>query len=161
MAAMMNAAMMRAAVAAAVLGAAGVAAQEDYGSRLGRREEGRTVYYSSGTPLRMEAVSPSLRKWYLPQELSSQYYRQWEYTNYASERYLRYLGPQLEGSYFYDLYGRFLTRGWLVYDWRQVQPAVSNGSGIFKTGQFGGLFGNLVLSRDAKGENHISIAIGD
>ena len=161
MGSMMNAAMMRAAVAAVVLGAVGVAAQEEYGSRLGRREEGRTVYYSSGTPLSMEAISPSLRKWYLPQELSSQYYRQWEYTNYASERYLRYLGPQLEGSYFYDLYGRFLTRGWLVYDWRQVQPAVSNGSGIFKTGQYGGLFGNLVLSHDAKGQHHISIAIGD
>ena len=34
-----------------------------------------------------------------------------------------------------------------------MQPAASNGSGLFKTGQYGGLFGNLVLSRDAKGHD--------
>ena len=104
----------------ALLGAVPLSAQrEDYGSRLGRIETGQPIYYSAGTGLRMEAVYPSLQKWYLPQEIAGEYRRQWAYTNYARDPYRRYLDPGLEGGYFYDLYGRFLNKGWLIYDWRQ------------------------------------------
>ena len=117
----------------ALLGAAPLSAQrEDYGSRLGRIETGQPIYYSAGTGLRMEAVYPSLQKWYLPQEIAGEYRRQWAYTNYARDPYRRYLDPGLEGGYFYDLYGRFLNKGWLIYDWRQVQPTGSGGSGILQ-----------------------------
>ena len=42
--------------------------------------------------------------------------------NYAREPYRRYLDRNLDGNYFYDAYGDFITRGYLVYDWRQTQP---------------------------------------
>ena len=137
------------------------AQREDYGSRLGRIEAGQPIYYSSGTGLRMEAVYPSLQKWYLPQEIAGEYRRQWSYTNYARDPYRRYLDPGLEGGYFYDLYGRFLNKGWLVYDWRQIQPTGSGGSGILQAGQYGSWFSNLVLAGDTKGQHYFSVLIGD
>ena len=136
-------------------------AQEDYGNRLGRFEEGRVVYYAKGTGVRMEAIDPSLKKWYLPQETWGQYRRQWEYTNFAKNPYRRYLDSTQEGNYFYDLYGRFLNKGWLVFDWRQMQPTSSEGSGILQAGPYGSWFGNLIIAADTKGQHHFSVSIGD
>jgi len=141
--------------------AAAAHSEEDYGNRLGRYEDGRVVYYSSGTALRMEAIDPSVKKWYLPQEVAGEYRSQWEYTNYAKNPYRWYLNPSNEGDYFYDLYGRFLNKGWLVYDWRQTQPTTSEGSGILQSGQYSGSFSNLVISTDTKGQHHLSVSIGD
>lgn len=122
----------------------------------------RTVYYSVGPTLQMGAFYPSLKKWYLPQEVASESRWQWEYTNYARSYYLRYIEPEQEGDHFYDLYGRFLTHGWLIYDWRQVQPSSSQGTGIFKSkGRYDGWFNNLLMSSDTKGQHHFSVTIGD
>ena len=136
-------------------------AQEDYGNRLGRSEIGGPVYYSGGTNIRMEAIHPSMQKWYMPQEMAGTYRRQWDYTNYARNRYLPYRGPLQEGDYFYDLYGRFLQKGWLVYDWRQVQPASFQGSSILKTNPYSSWFNKLVVSSDIRGQHRFSVLIGD
>lgn len=38
----------------------------------------------------MEALNPTLRKWYVPQELYKVYgWKQWQYSNYAREHYKR------------------------------------------------------------------------
>ena len=146
---------------AAVSAAQPLIAQQDYGNLLGRMEADKRVYYSTGTSLRMEAVQPSMQKWYIPQGGGGQFQRQWEYTNYAEERYLRYLEPALEGEYFYDLYGRFLQRGWLIYDWRQDRPQAFEGSSILKSPQYGSWFKKLVVSSDTRGQHSFSVVIGD
>ena len=72
----------------------------------------------------------------MPQELFNEYqWRQQGYTNYARRNYERYVSTSLEGEYFYDLYGNFLTRGQLVYDWRVSSPQ-TGGSNLLKTNYF-------------------------
>ena len=138
------------------------AAQSDYGNRLGIRESGRAIYSSAAPSLRPDAFVPSLKKWYLPQEVANHYRWRWEAgTNYAHERYLRYLSTDQEGDNHYDLYGRLLTRGWLIYDWQQSQPRTSEGNLLHKTDRYKDLFGSLVVSADAKGQHHFRVSIGD
>ena len=137
------------------------AAEDSYGGRLWQYEGDRFVQYATGTNLMMEAIDPSLRKWYLPQEVAAERTYQWEYTNYARTRYRRYQDANLEGDYFYDQFGRFLSKGWVVYDWRQVQPASSEGSRVIKSSQYSAWFSKLVLSSDSKGQHHFSVMVGD
>ena len=63
--------------------------------------------------MQQEAFVPALKRWYMPQEIVSEYRWQWEYTNYARDPYRRYFSPEQEGDYFYDLYGRYLDQ-WLA-----------------------------------------------
>ena len=138
------------------------APQSDYGNRLGIRESGRAIYYSAAPSLRPDALVPSLKKWYMPPEVAHHYRWRWEAgTNYARERYLRYLAIDQEGDNHYDLYGRLLTRGWLIYDWQQSQPRTSEGNLLHKTERYKDLFGTLVVSADAKGQHHFRVSIGD
>ena len=138
------------------------ASQSDYGNRLGIRESGRAIYYSTAPSRRTDAFVPSLKKWYMPQEVANHYRWRWEAgTNYAHERYLRYLSTDQEGDNHYDLYGRLLTRGWLIYDWQQSQPRTSEGNLLHKTERYKSLFGSLVVSADAKGQHHFRVSIGD
>ena len=138
------------------------ASQSDYGNRLGIRESGRAIYYSAAPSPRTDAFVPSLKKWYMPQEVANHYRWRWEAgTNYAHERYLRYLSTDQEGDNHYDLYGRLLTRGWLIYDWQQSQPRTSEGNLLHKTDRYKDLFGSLVVSSDAKGQHHFRVSIGD
>ncbi len=138
------------------------ASQSDYGNRLGIRESGRAIYYSAAPSPRTDAFVPSLKKWYMPQEVANHYRWRWEAgTNYAHERYLRYLSTDQEGDNHYDLYGRLLTRGWLIYDWQQSQPRTSEGNLLHKTDRYKDLFSSLVVSADAKGQHHFRVSIGD
>jgi len=90
-------------------------AQLDYGHRLGQRVGERLVYPASGAEVLMEAIEPTIMRSHLPQELFVEYgRRQWQYTNYAREPYRRYLSLLQEGSPFFDAYGNYITRGWLV-----------------------------------------------
>ena len=147
---------------AVALAVAPGASESDYGNRLGIRESGRAIYYSTAPSLRPDAFVPSLKKWYMPQEVANHYRWQWEAgTNYARERYLRYLATQQEGDNYYDLYGRLLTRGWLIYDWQQSQPRTSEGNLLHKTDRYKDLFSSLVVSADAKGQHHFRVSIGD
>ena len=71
----------------ALLGlAADVVAQVDYGNRLGRRVGGRNTYSASGVSIEIGSLDPTVQRWYMPQELFSEYgRRQWEQTNYSQD----------------------------------------------------------------------------
>ena len=132
----------------------------DYGSRLGQQRGGEVSYEPVGPGVLFDALDPAVQRWYVPQELNLLYqWKQWEYTNYAREYYQRYVSTTIEGDYFYDLYGSFISRGWLIYDWRQQQPQ-QFGSTIFKDPKFNGWFNRVVISSDHKGQYHLALTIG-
>jgi hypothetical protein len=109
---------------------------QDYGNRLGVQRGGAVSFEPQGPGVLFGALDPAVKKWYVPQELFTDYgWRQWEYSNYAQDPYERYVNTTREGDYFYDVYGNFTTRGWLIYDWRQFQPQPL-GSGIFQSTRF-------------------------
>ena len=100
----------------------------------------------------LNALDPAVRRWYVPQELYSEYHwRQWEYTNYARNPYERYVETTLEGDYFYDLYGNFLTRGWLIFNNSQSKPQ-QFGNVLFKSSRFQSWFSEVVVAQDNKGQ---------
>lgn len=135
---------------------------QTYGARLGTVQRGGKVSFEpTGPGVLFDALDPVVRKWYVPQELYAEYgWRQWEYNNYAREQYQRYVNTSIEGNYFYDVYGNFLTRGWLVYDWREEAP-LPFGSRLQKTGRFSGFFNSLVVASDHKGQYHYSLTLGN
>ena len=136
-------------------------AQEDYGSRLGVRRGDVSTYEPQGTSVLFGALDPAMRRWYVPQELYHEYgWRQWASTNYARDRFQRYVSVTLEGDYFYDVYGKFITKGWLMYDLHQTQPQTQFGSSFFKNQRFTSWFNGLVIASDQKGQYHYSLNIG-
>lgn len=137
-------------------------AQQDYGTRLGRRSNGELVYAAEGPGTLMEAADPLIQKRYLPQELYREYgWRSWDYTNYATNPYKVFVDPNLWGDNFYDVYGNFLTRGWLVYNWTEEHPRISEGSRVLKRGEYSGFFRSLVVASDVKDQYSFSISVGD
>ena len=66
-----------------------------------------------------------------------------------------------EGFYFYDPYGDLITRGWLVYDWRQTQPLTSESNRLTKRREHLSWFNRLLISSDRGGGYSYSITIGD
>ena len=136
-------------------------AQEDFGSRLGVRRGGEVFYDPIGPGILFDALDPAVKKWYVPQELFNEYqWRQQDYTNYARRHYSRYVDTNREGDYFYDLYGNYITRGELIYDWSIAAPQTS-GSSLFKTTRFNSWFTNLVIASDQKGQYAYALTIGD
>ena len=67
-----------------------VGAQE-YGARLGSVKRGGKVSFEpKGPGVIFDALDPVVRKWYVPQELYTEYgWRQRDYDNYARELYQR------------------------------------------------------------------------
>ena len=135
---------------------------QEHGVRLGSIQRGgRVSFEPTGPGVLFDALDPSVRKWYVPQELYAEFrWKQWEYNNYARNPYQRYVNTSIEGEYFYDLYGNYLTRGWLIYDWRQDNPQPF-GSSVEKTQNFSTWFNNLVIASDHKGQYHYTITIGN
>ena len=134
---------------------------QEYGNRLGVQRGGKVSFEPRGSGVLFGALDPAIKKWHIPQELFLEYqWRQWEYTNYAREPYQRYVNTSREGDYFYDFYGNFITRGWLIYDWRQDQPQ-QLGSSIFQNSRFGGWFNSITISGDSKGQYEYAITIGN
>jgi len=149
-----------AAAAALLLASAGEAA-EDFGVRLGVRRGGELNFEPYGPGILFDALDPAVKKWYVPQELYNEYrWRQWEYTNYARTPYQRYVSTEIEGNYFYDLYGGFVTKGWLIYDMNVSEPE-SAGSKLLKTARFQQFFNKLVVSSDVKGQYFASVTVGE
>lgn len=134
---------------------------QDYGARLGTVKRGGKVSFEpTGPGVLFGALDPVVRKWYVPQELYSEYgWNPRDYSNYANQLYQRYVSTALEGDYFYDIYGNYLMRGWLIYDWRQENPQPF-GSAVEKSGRFSSWFSNLVIASDHKGQYHYAITIG-
>ena len=117
----------------------------------GRRWGADITYEPRGPGVLFDALDPTIKRWYVPQELFADYgWQQWQYTNYARDAYERYVSTTIEGSPFYDLYGNYLTRGWLIYDWTQNQP-VQFGSSIFKDPRFNNWFNAVTISSDSQG----------
>ena len=136
-------------------------AQEDFGTRLGVRRGGEVGYEPVGPGVLFDALDPSVKKWYIPQELFNEYqWRQQDYTNYARRHFERYVSTSQEGDYFYDLYGNYITRGQLVYDWSVAAPQTA-GSSLFKTPFFSSWFSSLVIASDQKGQYSYALTIGD
>ena len=134
---------------------AGSAAAQSYGSRLGTIKRGGIVSFEpQGPGVMFGAMDPAVKKWYVPQELYNEYrWRQWEYSNYARQHYERYVSTTQEGDYYYDLYGNFITQGWLIFNNSQTQPR-QFGSSVLKNSRFGSWFNGLIVSADAKGQHH-------
>ncbi|MCY3791405.1 MAG: hypothetical protein OXH63_21745, partial [Gemmatimonadetes bacterium] len=127
-------------------------AQGQYGTRLGLQLGDQTSLAPQGPGVALNALDPAVRRWYVPQELYSEYHwRQWEYTNYARNPYERYVETTLEGDYFYDLYGNFLTRGWLIFNNSQSKPQ-QFGNVLFKSSRFQSWFSEVVVAQDNKGQ---------
>ena len=104
------------AAAILVLVATASGAQE-YGARLGVQRGGDVSFEPRGPGVIFGALDPTVRRWYVPQELYHDYkWRQWEYSNYARQPYNRYVDSRIQGEYFYDSFGDFLNFGWLIYD---------------------------------------------
>ena len=136
-------------------------AQEDFGSRLGVRRGGEVFYDPMGPGVLFDALDPAVKKWYVPQELFNEYqWRQQDYTNYARRKYERYVSTTQEGDYFYDLYGNYITRGQMIYDWSIAAPQTA-GSSLFKTNYFGSWFASVVIASDQKGQYAYALTIGD
>ena len=122
---------------------------------------GVVSFEPTGPGVLFGALDPAVKKWYVPQELFMDYgWRQWEYSNYARTPYDRYVNTTREGDYFYDVYGNFTTRGWLIYDWRQFQPQPL-GSGIFQSTRFNRWFNAVTISGDSQGQYNYAITVGD
>ncbi len=134
---------------------------QDYGNRLGVQQGGEVSFEPQGPGVLFGALDPTVQKWYVPQELYYEFqWRQWEYSNYARNAYQRYINTNLEGDYFYDFFGNYISRGWLVYDWRQNAPQ-ELGSSIFKGSQFEQFFSSVTVSGDSKGQNSYAITVGN
>lgn len=135
---------------------------EEYGNRLGQGHGVGLQYVTRSRSTLINAIDPRVQKWYMPQELYREYrLKQWEYTNYARNFYRSYLSATLEGDYFYDLFGRRVMHGWLVYEARKEQPRASEGNSLLKGLPYGGNFQNLIIASDSKGQHHFSLTIGD
>ena len=134
----------------------------EYGNRLGARLGEDLFFRSAGVPIYTETLDPAVHRWYLPPTMFAEYgRRQWDYTNFAADRYQRYVSLSQEGDYFYDVYGDLATRGWLIYDWRQTQPLFSESSHVVRGEQYLKWFDRLLISSDRRGDTAFSILIGD
>ena len=142
-----------------IIGAESVEGQLDYGTRLGQRQGAEISFVPQGPGVMLDALDPAVRRWYVPQELHEEYqWRQWEYTNYARDPYQRYVDISLEGDYFYDIYGNFLTRGWLIFNNAQTRPQ-QFGNSLFKSSRFGSWFSEVVVAADQKGQYRYTLTL--
>lgn len=151
-------------LAAFLLSAASLSAYErpDTGSRFGQRIDDQVIKRPQGPGVIMGVIEPRMAKRYVQQELYQENgWQSWQYTNYADDRYSRYVNPDLWGDTFYDGYGNFLTRGWLLYEWTEEHPRVSESSSVLKRPEYGGLVQSLIIASDTKGGNSFAITIGD
>lgn len=135
---------------------------QNYGSRLGTVQRGGKVSFQpQGPGVLFGPLDPARKRWYVPQELYNEYqWRQWEYSNYAREHYQRYVDIVQEGDSFYDRYGNYITRGWVIYNNSQMQPK-QFGSSILKASRLNDWFSGILISSDAKGQHHYALTIGD
>ena len=136
-------------------------AAQDYGSRLGVRRGGEVSFEPQGPGVLFDALDPSMKRWYIPQELYNEYrWRQWEYSNYARYPYQRYVDIALEGDYFYDFFGDYVTKGWLIFHNQQTQPE-QRGNQIFKDARFKNWFSGVVVTSDSKGHYSYSMTVSN
>ncbi len=118
-----------------------------------------------GNRFEIDYAKPAVHKWYSQRQLPETYMRPWyaSDTRYATDPYKRYVNNLLEGSDFYDTFGTYLGRGWLVYNWSQQQP-LPRGSRIDKdTGNnaYERFFSRLVIAGDRRDSSNYRLMVGD
>ena len=134
---------------------------QDDDARLDVQRGGAVRFAPYGPGVLFDALDPAVKKWYPPQELYNEYrWKQWEYNNYAREHYKRYVDISLEGDYYYDLFGNFVDRGWLIFDNSQTQPQ-QFGSSLLKSNNFSQWFSNFAIASDQKGQYYYALTVGD
>ena len=149
-------------VVAAVLGMAGETSAQsgsrpNYGNRLGTQWRHETSFLPQGVQVELNSIDPAVRKWYVPQELFAEYrWRQWQTTNYARTDFDRYVAPEIEGSYLYDMFGNAVSKGWLIYNTSQNTPE-EFGNRLFKGNRFERWFSQVVVAADAKGGTYYAL----
>ncbi|MEE3257741.1 MAG: hypothetical protein VX293_00890, partial [Candidatus Latescibacterota bacterium] len=148
-------------IAIAALWLAATSYAQEYGARLGQVKRGGVVSFApEGSGVMFGALDPALRKWYVPQELFNEYqWRQWEYSNYARDHFRSYVSTTLEGDHYYDLYGNYITHGWLIFNNSQTQPR-QFGSSVLKAGRFNSWFNRMIVSADSRGQPHYALTAG-
>ncbi len=146
-------------LAIALIGAVSTEAQVDYGTRLGIQQGGASLQLPQGPEPLLNAVNPAMRRWYVPQELyEERQWRHWRASNYAREPYQRYVNTSIEGDYFYDLYGNFLNRGWLIYNVSQANPS-EFGTVMYKAQRFRSWFSEVAVASEHKGQYAYALTI--
>ncbi|MCC7265656.1 MAG: hypothetical protein IT369_24370 [Candidatus Latescibacteria bacterium] len=107
-------------------------------------------------------VQPLVQKVFSPRYLPGLDDAPWriEDTRYARSPYRRYLNAQLEGEQWYNRFGDPVERGWLLYEWNQVQ-ADPKGSSIWKSAEYRRLFQSLVIASDHSRDRHYRLMVGD
>ena len=121
------------------------------------RKSNEAALYPVGVTVLPASLDPTVRKWYVPQEFIREYlWGGWRYTNYAKDFYMRYMEPELYGSYYYDIFGHPILRGWMIMDWRQTQPKLFGN--LIQTG--GGPMYFPVIAGDSKGEYRYTMTFG-
>ena len=129
--------------------------------RFGTQRGAQLTFEPRGPGVLFDALDPALKKWYVPQELYTDYgFRQWEYSNYARDQYQRYVDTNRQGGPFYDMYGNYQTWGWLIFDWNQAQPG-QFGSSIYKDPRFNSWFNAVTVSSDSRDQYYLAITIGE
>ena len=118
-----------------------------------------------GNRFEIDYNQPAIHKWYGPRHIPETYMQPWyqSTTLYATEPYTRYVDNLLEGRSFYDTFGTFLGRGWMVYNWSQEQP-LPRGSRIDKdagNNAYQRFFGRLVVSGDRREGSNYRLMVGD
>ena len=66
----------------------------------------------------------------------------------------------MEGSYFYDFFGNFVNRGWLIFNNNQSQP-LQRGNELFKDSRFNNWFNSLLVASESVGEYYYALTIGN
>jgi len=110
----------------------------------------------------LDDLRPEVHKWYTPLHLPSPHETSWyqAQTQYAEDPYQRYVSAELEGQLWYDRFGHQIERGWLLYEWSQVQEH-AKGSSIWKGRQYGGLFQQLVIASEEGSAGGFRLMVGD
>jgi len=141
------------------LAAQSTRAQIMYGSGVSRQELGASAI---GMHFGLEDIRPELHKWYAPRHLPRPYETSWHLSGarYGGETYQRYVDAELEGPLWHDRFGHDIGRGWLLYDWNQVQEH-AKGSSIWKGMRYSGLFRRLVVASEEGSAGGFRLMVGD
>jgi len=107
----------------------------------------------TGPTVLFGALDPVVRKWYIPQHMFRMYGWRggWETTNYARDMYRNFVNDAQSGEYCYDMFGNFVTQGWMWYNWRHQQPhlfgsSIKRGGMIIASDAMGGFSSNLMIA---------------
>ena len=120
-----------------------------------------------GLQTQVETLVPQRRRSGLSESMYYEYtWKGLGYSNYARSDYQRYRGPFLEGTRYYDNFGTYVGRGWLIYNWTEVAPEpdgslVDTGAEFVDQSRFTRWFNGILLSASSHGQYHTSLAVGD